>query len=44
MDVFDAEMKDGILPQHIPDLSSGMTFVSFNQEKPLQQKEINTHR
>ena len=30
-------------PQHIiADMSSGITFVLFSQEKPLRWKEINT--
>ena len=31
-------------PQHIiADMSSGITFVLFSQEKTLRWKEINTH-
>ena len=44
-DVATKERDTESFPQHtIADLNSGITFiVLFNQEKPLQWKEINTH-
>ena len=47
MIVFDAEPKaldtEIFLQRNIANLSSGITFVLFSQEKLLRRKKINTH-